>query len=626
MSGLHFIRPMWLLAVLALPLLAFAIRRIDSAGGSWRQVVDPELLRAQGERSGGGRLRMWLASGIWMLAVLAMAGPSWRQAEQPLEKREAALVVAISLSPSMLDQDLKPDRLARARFKVEDLLRERRDGQFALLAFSGDAFTVAPITDDSGTLSELLDPLDPSLMPAAGDRGDLAIDRAVELLKDAGFVRGRILLLADRVDPRAVARSKAAAAQGFPVSVIGVGSDQPTPVAKPEGGFLQDEHGGILLPKIDDAALQAVAEAGDGGYLRIRSDASDLRTLGMLDVDASAEGNRSVESERDRLAWQDDGIWLVVLLLPLAALGFRRGWLGVFMLMALLPAQEPRAQSWEGLWQRQDQRAWEALKTEDNAKARTLAETPEQAGSAAYREGDYDAAADQFARSDSADANYNRGNALAKSGKLQEALDAYDAALDEQPGMADAETNRKLVEQALQQQKQQEQQQKGSSDKNQKGDQKDSSGSQSKEDQQQGDQQNGEQQDGQQSDQNGQQQQQDQQRQGQQGSGQKDDDSSDQSSAEDNDQKAADDKAQQEYQKKMQQALDKDGQQKGKPDPSKQQAQRVAQAEEDPSQREAHQRMERLLRQVPDDPGGLLRRKFYLEYQRRRQQGEEPQP
>jgi Ca-activated chloride channel family protein len=335
----------------------------------------------------------------------------------------------------------------------------------------------------------------------------------------------------------------------------------------------------------------------------------------------------------------DRGPWLVLLLVPMAAFGFRRGWLMLLPLVMLLQPQRADAMSWADLWSRPDQQAQAALDAGDAKRAQVLARDPLLRGSAAYRADDFAAAAQDFERPDGAEAQYNLGNALAKQKKYTEALAAYDRALKQQPDMDDASTNRKAVEDWLKKQKQQG---KGGNDGKQ-GDKKDeqrqsndgSDSQHSDEDQQQrADNQSGEQKDGD-----------DKSAQNRQGSDRQDgkpqDDQDGQSAGEsqgqkeassaksnhDNDKSAtskasaqpdsqsAEQKAQQQFQQSMDQALKNGG------EPKQERPLRLGAREDGATHNEKEQAVEQWLQRVPDDPGGLLRRKFLLEAQRRQQAG-----
>ena len=439
LAHFHFLRPFWLLALALLPLLLWQWRRSRDAGNPWRAVCDPHLLAHLLQDGAGkrGRAAPLLFAIGYAIAVLALAGPAFRQMPEPLSRSESALIVALDLSDRMRSTDLKPDRLSRARFKVADLLDARVEGQTALIAYAGDAFTVAPLTDDAKSLRDLLASLVPETMPVPGQRADRAIALAAQLLHDAGYAEGRLLLVTDRADDRAIAAAERAAESGLRTVVLGVGTPQAVPVALPQGGFVQDENGDVLLPNLDEDALRRLATAGDGGYAALRVDGGDLAALGLLATPAG-EGNLR-EDERTRAEYRDEGPFLLLALLPLAALAFRRGWLACLVLMTALPAPRAEALDWSALWKRPDQRAYDALQAQDAARALQLAKDPALRGSAAYRAEDYPQAAAAFAQAPAtADAHYNRGNALAQAKKYQEAITEYEEALKLSPGMDDA--------------------------------------------------------------------------------------------------------------------------------------------------------------------------------------------
>ncbi len=500
LSNFIFLRPLWLLALLLLPLLWSAQRAAQRQRDVWQRAVDPHLLphllAKQSQESASGASALLLSAAA--IAILAMAGPSWRSLPAPLWQVESPLLIALDLSSAMAATDLPPSRLAQARSKIAHLLEQRRDGQVGLLVYAGDAFTVAPITRDGKTVRALLDSLSADLMPVDGQRADRAIDLASRMLKDAAFKRGDILVLTDRADAAAEDAARRALALGYQVSALGVGTASGAPIAGKQG-FLTGADGQVQLARLDAGSLESLARAGAGAYAPISVDDTDLTLLDVINADQTgAERGETGEAEAtggDGGAQRvDDGYWLLLALLPLALAGFRRGWLaalGALTLglhlaaLSLVPteamaadpatpgetasveaAAPPSAMSrfWTHLWQREDQQARQALDAGRLAQARALAPDAALRGSAAYREEDYAAAAEEWAREDSADAHYNRGNALAKSGKLKDAIAAYDEALAKAPAMPDATANRAAVEALLKQQQQQKQQDKSKQD------------------------------------------------------------------------------------------------------------------------------------------------------------------
>ena len=624
----HFLRPAWLLMLLALPLLWRALKSAGSDAQAWRGAVDAHLLEHLRVRNSGAepaRSPVWLAVAALVLASLALAGPAWERLPQPLYKNQAARVIALELSDTMLAQDVKPSRYERARYKVADILKRSGDAQVALIAYAGDAFVVAPLTDDANTVANLVDSLDPSVMPAPGNDAGRAIDLAVKLIHQAGVREGEIVLLADSAKGDANAAASRARSAGVRVSVLGIGTAQGAPIALGDGGFVKDASGAIMLPKLDSAALSELARAGGGRYAEYRTDASDLDSvLGTLKQSGDvAKDSTGAEVKGERFL--DRGPWLLFLLLPLVALGFRRGWLMLLPLVLLVHANRAEASVWDDLWQRPDQQAQVQLNAGNAKEAQALAKNPELRGTAAYRAGDYASATTDFTaagtENPTADAQYNRGNALARQGKFEEAIAAYDEALQRQPDMDDAKANKKTIEDFLkkQQQQKQDQQQGDSKDhqgnpqqqpgNNQPQDSKDSQDGKGDQQSQDGADKKDQGQDD--KDKNGKDGKPDDSKQQEKSSGQNKPGDEKNAAQQAKQGSEAGKESQEKFQKSIDEALAK------KPADGKDQKPVQLGARESNQRSEHDQAVEQWLQRVPDDPGGLLRRKFQLEHQRR---------
>ncbi len=579
-SALHFLRAEWLWALLALPLLAWWWLRRRRGASVWRDVVDPHLLPKLLDRSSAGRGQIALMLGTlgYVLAVLALAGPSWRQTEQPLWQTRTPLVVALDLSSASLASDLPPSRLARARAKLETLLAERDGGQVGLVVFADDAYTVAPLTEDAANVVLFLDALHPGVMPVDGQRADRAISWSAKLLQQAGFDRGQILLLTDHADADARDAAASARANGYRVSVLGLGNAQGAPYRKAGGA--------LVTAALDAGSLRQLAQAGGGDYAGISDDMSDLQSLGVLDPMSS--GADTAQGERGR-SWNDDGYWLLLPLMLLALLAFRRGAPVALVLLVLwMPGRGVQAAE---LWQRPDQAAHEQM----------------QQAAQAYREGDFKRAAQLYGGLESAHAHYNQGNALATAGDYPAAVEAYQQALQQSPDMQDAIANKRAVEAAMKRNPPKG----GQQDKNKPSDSKDdASKGDTGEPQQEGEgesQQQGKGKPPQSPPSQSPQSQPD-----DAGDGDPQDTPPEQPSPAD---AAAQQSANEAQRQRMQEALQA-AKEDGNPDDPAQAA-----PTESPEQRERRLANEAWLRRIPDDPGGLLREKFRLEHQRRRMQG-----
>ena len=605
LGDFHFLRPWWLLALLPAAVLLYRLIKHPYRRGDWVNVCDAELLpfilQEKPVQTGSAG---WVAASLaTLLCILALAGPTWQRLPSPAFRNDSALVIALDLSKSMNAADIKPSRIARARYKIADILKQRKDGQTALLVYSGDAFTVTPLTTDTATINSQLEALTTDIMPSPGSNTGVAIDKAADLLHQAGLARGHILLVTDGADADSVARAGKALGD-YRLSVLALGTPEGAPIPLAGGGFLKDGQGNIVVSKLDTAELSELASVGHGIYQAVTADDGDIANLGSQFN--QAEHQDKIEQTDLRLQqWDEKGPWLLLLVLPWAALRFRKGLLALALIFLLPLPQDAFALDWQSLWQTQDQRAQQAFGQQQYQQAAEQFSDPDWRAAAQYKAGQYREAAETLKETQTADGHYNRGNALAKAGQLQEALQAYQQALKLDPKHADAQHNKALVEKQLQEQEQQQQ------DKDQ------SSSEQSGENQKQQDQQS------EQSEQKDQQQKQDQD-QAQSNQEQKDQQQQNQDQA----QPGQDDDRADSAKPKPQPGEDKQpepDQQNERPDearrspanPKPEQAAQSSQAEHPDEQDEAQRANDQLLKRIPDEPTGLLKRKFKYQYGQR---------
>lgn len=587
LAEFHFIRPYWLLAFIPQLVILGLMLRNKLSQGNWSAVCDAALLPYLLQDKPVNQSRGMLTAGAVAatLAIIALAGPTWERMPSPVFRNDSALVIALDLSRSMDAADIKPSRLVKARYKIADILKQRKDGQTALLVYAGDAFTVTPLTDDTDTIDSQLPALNTDIMPSQGSNAALALEKAVELFKQAGLQKGQILLVTDGVDlDKTLDAVKSL--DKYQLSILGVGTDDGAPVAVPEGGFLKDGQGNIVVPKLNSSELAKLAQAGNGIYQTITANDTDIQTV-------LANADRSVEQQgeqNDNLLldqWADKGPWLSLLVLPLAALTFRKGLLCFALLLILPLPKNSYALGWQDLWQSKDQQAQQAYKKQDFAKAAEQFENPDWKAAAQYKAGDYDKALESLKNSKSDSSAYNQGNALAKAGQLEEAVKAYEKALAVNPNDSDAKHNKEVVEKALEKQQQQNRQQ---DDKQQSKDdsQQNKDGKQpEKSDQQKSDQNKNEQKPEQKPEQK----------------------QSDQNQQQDKTEEKKPDEAETPQQAEQHK------------DQAKDQAKQQAPVKEEPTD-EQQQANEQWLKRIPDDPSGLLKRKFKYQYgQRGRQSG-----
>lgn len=606
MSEFHFLRPefLWLI-----PLVFVLALVVSQTGGSsnWSQYISADKLKllTRGEAS-----RQWknplLLSLAGLICGLALAGPSWEQRPVPTTENASALIVLLDLSPSMLAQDVQPDRLVRARLKITDLLRLREDGQTGLVAYSGSAHRVSPLTDDSNTIEALLPALHPSVMPQTGSNIEAAIELGLELLASSGFQnQGHVLVVTDGIAPEAQKNINDTLPAGVQLSILGVGTVEGAPIPLGGGNFYRDSRGDIVLARLNRNELQILAGRSGGRYIELQPDDSDINYLLNYIDDPSADIDAEVETTYD--SWHDAGYWLIFLLIPLALLAFRKDYLFALpvLLVVAMPSPEAEAGIWEDLWYSKDQQAQKALEQGDAASAVELFESSDWKGYAAYQAEEFDSAVDLLQQTENTSL-YNLGTSQARAGQLEQALQNLNQFVEANPDHENARFNRDLVEQLLQQEQEQQQE-------NQQQDQQDSDQDQS-ENGEQADSGESEQSDSEDRQQSGQDEgsESDQQSQQQASEANEGDQEQNQQSQQQAGAESEEEAAEQEEQSAIAEAENQSEQQQNS------EQEQAVMAEVSPE--DLSDASEQWLRAIPDDPSGLLRRKFEYESQLYQQQ------
>ncbi|MFB2686284.1 VWA domain-containing protein [Shewanella mangrovisoli] len=675
--SLHFIRPEWLLALLPLAIILWALWRQHQSNSAWNRYIAPHLAKILvTEGTQKSRRPLHILAFTWVIATLALAGPALNKQTLPVFAAEQGRVLVMDMSVSMFATDLAPNRLTQTKFRATDLLRGLKEGETGLIAFAGDAFTISPLTRDTGTLLNLLPTLSPDIMPVLGSNLAAALTQAKNLLAQGGHLRGDIIVITDGITPRQFDEANSAlAGSQYRLAIMGFGSPQGAPIRLPDGQLQRDSSNEVVVAKTDFGLLQKLADNHNGIMLPNRADGQDLVQLQHWLSDSGDAKATDLDGE----TWQDLGPYLALLLLIPALLSFRQGMLANWLLMGLAGLllgavpQNAHASAWDSLWHTQEQQAMQAYQAEDYANAAQKFETPQWQGAAQYKAGEYEQALKSFEQDSSANGLYNQGNALMQLGKPDKAKERYQAALDKQPEFPQAKANLELAEKLLNQQ--QSQQNADNQDKQSQGDQNQQG--QNQNDQQQGQNQQQGQQGDQQSSQHDQAQDQSQEQQSQQQNNpdqagekpsQEQESSSEQNNSqqgEQDKQQASDDKAKQDAQQVQQQAEQQANQQHGADnnaeDQASNEAKMQAQVEDDKSKAEQEQQqavaqktdkekqsqadknpdtaiesveappsnseplpaeMQRALRGVSEDPQVLLRNKMQLEYQKRRQNGQ----
>jgi len=601
LADFHFIRPYWFLVLLPAAIFIVLSVRNKLARGNWSEVCDDALLPfvlQDGDKQAKRRwssIAMSLAS---LLAIIALAGPTWERLPTPAFRNDAALVIALDLSRSMNASDIQPSRLIRARYKVADILQPRKDGLTALIVYAGDAFTVTPLTGDTATISNQLNALTTDIMPSQGSNTLAALKQAVELLKQGGQTQGSILLIADAINADSMAQAKAILGN-YKLSILGIGTAEGAPIKLADGGFLKDAQGNIVVPRLALSQLNLLAQLGGGIYQTISSDDSDIKTL-IANSDTASTQETNKDSKHLVEQWVEQGPWLLLILLPLTALFFRKGLLVIPLVVLMNYPQDSYAVEWQDLWKTPDQQAQQAFNQQQYEKAAAQFQSLDWQAAAQYKAERYQQAAEtlQPLEQHTADAYYNQATALAKAGQLKPALDIYEKALKLNPEHEDALYNKKLVQQALQQQDKQQDQNKQQSDSDSSEKKKEGGKDNKPPEKSPNDQKS--------------QPDKDQAQKNKEAQNKKTDDAQQQA---ENDQQKAADKAKKDQSKQAESEQASEQQKKS-------QQQTAQNTSEDSEQKQAQ---EQWLKRIPDDPAGLLKRKFKYQYSQRNQSPQQEQ-
>lgn len=638
LNSLHFIRADWFYAFIPLILYLFFANNKTQSNRNWFSVIDKQLLpfvltKGDTKKRRYPLLLIFIAAS---LCITALAGPVYKKLPQPVYREQSSLVVLLDLSQSMNATDIKPSRLSRAKLELLDILKTRKTGQTALIVYAADAFVVTPLTDDNATIANLVPSLETDMMPAQGSNLSAALAKTASLFNQSGIIKGNILVITDDIRQDDEDAIKKIFSQGFYLSIFGIGTTDGAPVPL-ESGFLKDSSGAIVIPKLHPEKLHRYALSASGLYTGLRADDSDTDKLTQI-FQSSEITQDDITNDLNADVWQEEGHWLLLPLLFFAALWARQGWIAVVLIFILPLPQPAYAEAVDAdntyldvqhLWQSSDQKAMKSFNAGDNENAARTFTQPDWKASAYYKNGDYQAAADALEQTSHSDGFYNRANAFAKLGNYEEAIKAYDKAIELNENNEDAKYNREQVKKA-----QQEQQQDSQQDKSEQNDSDKNESEQDKSDEGESEQQDSEQEDSQQQDSSSQDKK-DNQQQGEQSEKPSDESKSDESQQQEEKelkQRDAEAEKQQQQEEKnnheKNQQEQKDNAEKDNVE-NKESEDKPEEIEINPMEAsitEEEKATEQWLKRIPDDPGGLLRRKFLYQYKQIPNQNDDDEP
>ena len=469
---LHFL---WLLPLTAVTFVIVNRKRHRAL----LRFAEPALLKRLMHE--GSRIRRVMKALLSLLAlgcmIFALAGPRWGSHYQEVTQKGVDIVIALDVSPSMLVEDVKPDRLERAKREISDFLKVVQGDRVGLVAFSGAAYTQCPLTLDYGALMMFLSILHPDHIPIPGTDLGAAIEGAVSAFDPKSETDRVILLITDGEDneKRGLEAARSAAKKGIKIFVFGMGDPAggPIPAAQGQGGFIKDDNGELILSKLDEAGLQEIAAVTGGDY--VRSLAGDL-DLDLLYFDGIKRKTDAAVLKSGKIKVYEERFFIFVAAAFLLLL--LEGFMGNAKrkMSGLLPVILVFLFSAEGLCGEDPDLLYEQGRFTEAAKqyAERDMDNPRDIrhrynrGCAGYQASDFKGAIAAFSsvqkRTDDPDARlkatFNLGNAAFKQGDLASARSYYQQAILLDPKNENARFNLELTLKALEKQKKQEQEQK----------------------------------------------------------------------------------------------------------------------------------------------------------------------
>ena len=449
----HFLRPFWLIAIPIFCWLIFTSYKKWLINGNWENLIDPNILNflSTQPKSNIKKFLPWLLCIIITLLLLALAGPVWKKKPQPIFKKSQSRIILLDLSYSMFATDIKPTRIDRVRFKLVDLLKKFTEGETGLICYAGDAFVISPLTHDPATLISLLPGLNPDIMPVPGSNPERAFELALEMIERSMVNNGHIIWVTDGLEEESISKLNKIIGSNK-LSIFAVGTESGSPIALTGGGFLKNDNGVIVIPKMKIKPLKKLAELSNGSLSILSLNDNDIEKI----VSSESTTLDFVKDKQQRTTdkWEEEGPWLLLLALPLSAFLFRRGLLfSIFILatMSLIP-NNLKAFDWDDLWLKDDQKAEKMFNEGKMDEAFEMFNDKEWKGVSAYRAGDYKNAIKKFSELDTPRARFNMANSMAKSGLLNESLDVYNKILKNNPKHEDAKFNKELIEKMMKEQ------------------------------------------------------------------------------------------------------------------------------------------------------------------------------
>ena len=442
-ENLFFMRPEWLYAFIPVGLICIMFIITYQGRDQWKRSFAKHLLPFLTIK---GTKRQFLVPKMLLIVLLsfitlAMAGPTWEKIERPGQKTEAALVVLLDLSRSMLAEDIQPNRIERAKLKLNDFFAAQPNTKTALIAYAGTAHSVVPFSKDYKTISRQMEALRPDIMPVQGTNLSEALDKADTLLAKI-VAPSSILLVTDNITASDIQRiSQTATHSHIEIMAVATPTGGTIPLKK---GALKDKQGNTVIPRLDVVNLDQLSAMENVNVITVTLDDTDVKILAAR-IRQNLEFEIDLENVEEE--WKDFGYWLLIPILFISLLWFRRGWKvhWIWLLFIVMGCNDAGEFNLEDQFFTKDQKAQRLLDKGENERAAQAFESGLHQGYAYYEMGDLEKAAEAYSNDVSPEGFYNLGVVYSQMGDLEAAQQAFDAALQQDPKFEKANTNLVLV-------------------------------------------------------------------------------------------------------------------------------------------------------------------------------------
>jgi len=450
---IHFTRPYWLVLIAAIVLLTLLVNKNPLVNNRINKLIDPNLRQHLVYKDATSRLNKWLGLAVAISLCLGLAGISWTKAPSTQFENTRKTVMVVDQSLSMYATDIKPNRQTQLKQSVRDILTQSKEGDIALVAFAGEGFVISPFSQDRDTITHFLLALEPIIMPVYGSDLSSGIETALSLSNDDTSPLHLIVFTDDLSEQDKVQIPALLNNRNTQLDLIAVGTETPAIITLPDGQILR-QNGRNILPVTPLQELANLTESLGGRFYQGRLSPDDVSRITKVSLD-----NKSMQQAQNKsIQWIEQGHWFALPFVIWLAFQFRKGMLLMMMLtLFTLPSEKVQASPLDW-FKTKDQKGQQAVDQGDWQTADQYFQQPNWKAASSYALENYPTTAEALQSIErSAADNYNLGNALALLGNVQEAISAYEKALEQDPSLSVAQENLDYLKQYQEKQREEKQ-------------------------------------------------------------------------------------------------------------------------------------------------------------------------